>query len=126
MTSYEWDTTKQTFIEVDDPTHTEEGLGATEAIRKAGYSLEFCSSEENQTGAMISVYSSQDANKPLFFIDIAGINSGLATLVARDFISLVETLNKIQPLLTLAGLDQFHSAQVADQIRREEKERARR
>lgn len=122
MKSYEWDMAQQAFRTVDDPTYDPTVDDLSEAIAKAGYSQEVVSGED---GAIVSIYMTEDKSKPQFYIDIAGQNSGIASLVARDFIALVETLNRIHSLLTLIGLDQFYTARVADFVDREYSQKKR-
>lgn len=116
MKSYEWNTAQQAFVTVDDPTYDPAIKDLSEALAKAGYSQEVVSGED---GAIISIYMTDDKSKPQFYIDIAGQTQGIASLVARDFIALVETLNRIHSLLTVIGLDQFYTARVADFVDRE-------
>lgn len=116
MKSYEWSASKQAFVEVDDPTYNDAISDVSEAISKAGYDVEMVSGED---GATVTVYMTEDESKPRFYIDIMGQNRGIATLVARDFIALAETMKQIHPLLTVVGLDQFYTARVADQVERE-------
>lgn len=125
MNTYEWNTAKNAFVQVDDPIDSQEGANYHECISKAGYRAEIASDEINGNGASVTLYVTEDKNKPEFYIDIMGQNSGIANLVARDFPSLVETLRQIGPLLTLTHLDQFYTARVSDQIDREERARAK-
>lgn len=125
MKSYEWDAAKRVFVEVDDPTYHPDISTVSESVAKANYFAEFSSDEENGQGATITVYATQDKDKPRFYIDIMGQNTGIASLVARDFPSLVETLHQIHPLLTLTRLDQFSTARIVDQVDREERARQR-
>ncbi len=118
MKSFEWVKTKQFFIEVDDPTVFQDIDGVEESIAKANYHKEISSYEDDSDGAFVQVYETNDKNKPKFYIQIMGINSDIATLVARDFPALIETLRQIHPLLTLIGLDQFKSARESEQLRR--------
>lgn len=120
MKSYEWDVVRKIFVEVDDPTYNPEISDVAESIFRANYYAEFSSEEEPGPGASITVYATSDTKKPQFYIDIMGQNTGIATLVARDFPSLVETLHRIQPLLTLVGLDQFSQARVTDQANQQQ------
>ncbi|HEX7649931.1 MAG TPA: hypothetical protein VF450_21220 [Noviherbaspirillum sp.] len=123
MKSYEWDLAKKMFVEVDNPTYDPKADGVSEAITNAGYFVEFASGDESDVGGHVTIYGTQDPSKPRFYIDIMGQNTGIATLVARDFIALVETLHRIHPLLTFAGLEQVYTARVADQVEREEQAR---
>ena len=125
MKSYEWDPAERALVEVDDPTYHLDASDVQTAIHDAGYVPELSSEGENDAGAMVVVYKTECTDKPRYFIDISGQNSGLASLVARDFPSLVETLRHIHPLLTLIGLDQFSSARISDHLERKERERAR-
>lgn len=125
MKSFEWDVSKKMFVEVDDPAYNPEISGVIESMVAANYFAEFSSEEEDGDGATITVYATEDKNKPRFYIDIMGQNTGIATLVARDFPSLVETLHQIHPLLTLAGLDQFSTARIRDQLDRKERAKQR-
>lgn len=125
MKSFEWDTSKKMFVEVDDPTYNPEIASVSESMAAANYFVEFSSEEEDRVGATVTVYATQDKDKPRFYIDIMGQNTGIATLVARDFPSLVETLHQIHPLLTLAGLDQFSTARIGDQLDRKEQAKQR-
>jgi hypothetical protein len=119
MKSYEWSTSTQAFVEVDDPTYDPNGGSVDECIYKAGYRAQFSSEEEeNDAGASIKLYCTDKKDKPHFYIDIMGQTQGIATLVARNFPALVETLRQIHPLLTLAGLDQFSTARVKDNLDR--------
>lgn len=123
MKSFEWDRSKKEFVEVDDPTYDPDISDVRESVSKANYFAEFSSKEEDTVGATITVYATEDKSKPRFYIDIAGQNTGIASLVARDFPSLVETLHQIHPLLTLTGLDQFSTARISDQLDRKERTR---
>lgn len=121
MKSFEWNKATQSFDEVDNPTYFPDIGSVDESIAKANYHQEISSYDGDSTGATVQVYATDDETKPRFFIDIMGMNCGIASLVARDFPSLVETLRQVHPLLTLIGLDQFNSARISDQIRRESK-----
>ncbi len=124
MKSYEWSTLKQLFVEVDDPVYDPDGGSADECIYKAGYFAQFSSEDEgNNFGASIKLYITDKKDKPRFYIDIMGQTEGIATLVACDFPALVETLRQIHPLLTLAGLDQFSTARIADNFDRKQQTR---
>lgn len=116
MKSFEWNKETQTFLEVDNPTYFEDLDCADESIAKAGYSEEITSYEDQTVGATIRVYINFNQEKPRFFIDIMGMNYGIATLVARDFPALIETLKQIHPLISLIGLDQFNSARISEQV----------
>lgn len=118
MKSYEWDSPTGSFTEVDDPTFDEDIGGVDEAIAKAGYTIQFSSDGENEDGGFIRLYTTDAADKPRYFIDIMGLTEGIATLVARDFPSLIETLRQIHPLIGLVRLDQFATARVVDQLKR--------
>lgn len=122
MKSYEWNVSTQAFVEVDDPVYDPDGGSADECIYKAGYFVQFSSEDE---GAGINLYTTDKKDKPRFYIDIMGQSQGIATLVARDFPALVETLRQIHPLLTLAGLDQFLTARIKDHLDLEQKTRQR-
>lgn len=119
MKSYEWDTQSKMFCEVDDPVYDPEVGDFREAIYLAGYSPEITSEDDQAHGATITVYQGSKEDKPRFYIDLMGQNSGIATLVAKDFIALAETLHQIQGLLSLFAIDQFASARAADQVARE-------
>lgn len=126
MKSYEWSTSTQAFVEVDDPTYDPDVSDVDESICKAGYFMQFSSEDEgNGAGAGIKLYSAEEENKPRFYIDIMGQTAGIATLIARDFPALVETLRQIHPFLTFAGLDQFSTARIADHLDRESRTRQR-
>lgn len=116
MKSYEWNTSTQAFVEVDDPAYDPNGGGVDECIFAAGYIAQLSSDEERGTGATVKLYCTDRKDKPRFYIDIMGQTEGIATLVARDFPSLVETLRQIHPLLTLARLDQFSTARIVDRL----------
>lgn len=116
MKSYEWSAPKQTFVEVDDPIEYPGINDINEGLSRAGYAVEMTSGED---GAIVTVYMTENESKPRFYIDIMGQTQSIATLVARDFIALVETMKQIHPLLTVVGLDQFYTARVADQVERE-------
>jgi hypothetical protein len=73
---------QQSFIEVDDLTYDPEMSSADEAIAKANYRLEISSSDSDTTGAFVQIYITDDESKPHFFIDIVGLNSGIA--IFRD------------------------------------------
>lgn len=126
MKSYEWRASTQAFVEVDDPTYDSDASDVNESIYKAGYFVQFSSEdEENGVGSGIKLYSTEKEDKPRFYIDIMGQTESVATLVARDFPALVETMRQIHPLLTLAGLDQFSTARIADHLDRERLTRQR-
>lgn len=118
MKSYEWDSSTRSFTEVDDPTYDKEIGSVEEAIAKAGYIIQLSSDSENADGGFIRLYSTAAADKPRYFIDIMGLTEGIATLVARDFPSLIETLRQIHPLVALVRLDQFATARVVDHLER--------
>lgn len=111
-TSYEWDLTQQIFKEVLDPTSTIEASDVNECIRKAGYQPEISSDAEDDVSATVKIYATDRPGQPRFYIDVMGQNSGIATFVARDFLSLLETLKQLHPLLTMIGLDQSAIAQM--------------
>lgn len=111
--SYEWDSTQKNFKEVPDPTYDADECDVAACIRKAGYSAEISSDAEDFVGATISIYATDRDDKPRFYIDVMGQNTGIATFVAKDFLTLLATLKELQPLLTLIGLDQFAVAQIA-------------
>lgn len=106
--SFEWNVAAARFATVDDPTYDENGQDVATDIYNAGYRREFSSREEDSEGGWITVYRHHEGKEgmPMFFIDISGECSGIASLVARDFPHLVLTLQQLQPLLTLLGLDQ--------------------
>lgn len=106
MKSFEWNVADSRFRQVDDPTYDSSVSDVAEAIRNAGYMREFSSQEDDGFGASINVYSTTQAGKPAFYIDLMGENSGIATFVATDFLGLLATLQQIQPFLTLIRLDQ--------------------
>lgn len=106
MKSYEWNVADNRFRQVDDPTYDPDVSFVDEAIRNAGYVREFSSQGDDAFGATISVYSAARPGKPAFYVDLTGENSGIATFVAGDFLSLLTTLQQIQPFLTLIRLDQ--------------------
>lgn len=118
MPSYEWDAAKQFFKSVEDPVLDVEGEGKP---IDAGYFCELSSEGEEDSSAAIKLYMTDDPTKPLFYIDITGQNRGIATLIARDFPSLLETLRQVHPLLTLAGLNQFSTARIEDDLDKKEK-----
>ncbi len=118
MKSYEWDSPTKIFTEVDGPTFDEDIGSIDEAIAKAGYTIQFSSDGENGDGGFFRLYTTDAADKPRYFIDIMGLTEGIATLVARDFPSLIETLRQIHPLIALIHLDQFATARVIDQIKK--------
>lgn len=110
MKNYEWNPSTNALVETENPTH------GSESITEAGYFAEFSSESEKNEGATIIVYATDAKDKPDFYIEILGQNSGIASLVAQDFPSLVITLNHIHPLLTLFGLDQFSASRIADHL----------
>lgn len=112
-TSYEWDSTQQVFKEVSDPTSVFDESSVDECIRKAGYYPEISSNAENDVNATVTIYATEKPEQPRFYIDIMGQNTGIATFVARDFLSLLETLKQLHPLLTMIGLDQSAAAQIS-------------
>lgn len=118
MKSYEWISATKSLTEVNDPTFDEGSASFDEAIAKAGYTIQLSSDGENAEGGFIRLYTTNAVEKPRYFIDIMGLTEGIATLVARDFSSLIETLRQIQPLIELVRLDQFSTARVADQMKR--------
>lgn len=113
MKSYSWD--GQQFTEVDDPTYNTEEGDVSESIRKAGYRPEISSKLEDRLGADITIYATDELDKPRFYIDLMGQNTGIATLIANDFLHLVKTLKEIQPLISLMGLDQHAAAQICSE-----------
>jgi hypothetical protein len=118
MKSYEWNLSTKSFNEVDDPTYNADVDSVDEAIANAGYKIQLSSDGEEAEGGFIRVYTTDVANKPQFYIEIMGLTEGIASLVAHDFPSLVETLRQIHPIIALIGLDQFSSARVTDEIKR--------
>lgn len=110
MNSYQWNGVE--FEEVSDPTYDPQVTDIAESIRKAGYAPEISSKLEDGFGADITIYATNDAGKPRFFIDVMGQNTGIATLVAKDFPHLARTLKEIQPLISMVGLDQYAFSKV--------------
>lgn len=109
-TSFEWDSSKNAFQEVSDPIDFENGNDVAEAISNTGYYPEISSNLEGDSiGATVTIYGTSKSNLPAYYIDIMGQNTGIATFVARDFLSLLETLKQLQPILSMIGLDQFAS-----------------
>ena len=117
MNTYEWDSRTKSFIEVSDPTFVDGVDNVEEGIATSGYTIQLSSDGENEEGGFIRLYTTNAADKPRYFIDIMGLSEGIATLVARDFPSLIETLRQIHPLIGLVRLDQFATARVVDHIK---------
>jgi len=113
MNSYEWDLTQQAFKEVPDPTADAETSDVKEAISKSGYVLEISGDIDDGVSSSVQIYATEKPDKPRFYIDVMGQNTGIATFVASDVISLLETLKQLHPLLTLIGIDQFAGTQIA-------------
>lgn len=118
LESFEWNVEKQQFVTVDDPTCDSEAGDVETAIRDAGYGREFSSQDDDSLGATFRVYRSNGNNpgKPAYYIDIMGENSGIATLVARDFPHLAATLQQLQPFMALVRLDQAAWAQANERL----------
>lgn len=114
MKSFEWNVADNRFRQVDDPTYDPDVSDVNEAIRNAGYIREFSSQGDDGFGASINVYGATQSGKPAFYIDLMGENSGVATFVAADFLSLLTTLQQIQPFLTLIRLDQVAWSSLAE------------
>lgn len=106
MDSYKWSVTDGRFSCVSDPTYSPDISDVSEAIRIAGYWREFSSRDDEALGASIDVYRTDKPDKPIFYVDLMGENSGIATFVADDFLGLLATLQQIQPFLALVRLDQ--------------------
>lgn len=106
LKSYEWNAEQNRFLEIEDPTWNPELSDVAESISRSGYFREFSSQEDDSLGASIDVYRTDIPGRPCYYINIMGENTGIASLVARDFPSLATTLQQIQPFLTLIRLDQ--------------------
>ena len=121
MKSYEWDSQSLRLIEVDDPCYQADEPDHSRSILEARYFQELGSGEGLDTGGSITVYRNEtpSTERPEFYIDVWGNNSGFGTFVARDFPSLVETLRYLQPMLKLLELDQRSSGRIVDQSNRD-------
>lgn len=103
MTCYKL--TDGVLIEVQDPIDDDES-DYSKQIYKNGYLSQLSSLAHDSHGAEITIYSTEMAGKPTYYIDVTGRIHQMATLVAEDFPSLVATLKAIEPLISLLALDQ--------------------
>lgn len=118
--SFEWDAAQQAFKRVSNPIDFGADDSFEGSIIKAGYLLEVSSDpEDDGVTATVKIYATEKRDLPRFYIDVMGHNRQLATLVAKDFLSLLETLKQLQPLLTLIGLDQTASSLILSRLRAE-------
>lgn len=91
--------------EVQDPIDDGES-DYSKQIYKSGYRSQLSSLAHDSQGAEITIYATEMAEKPTYYIDVMGRIDQMATLVAEDFPSLVATLKAIEPLISLLALDQ--------------------
>ncbi|GGY22654.1 hypothetical protein [Paludibacterium paludis] len=102
---------------VTDPTYIEDVEDYGDALYESGYTVMIDSEIDSvDDGASVTVYSTERADKPQFFIDVWGRETQLASLVADDFPGLVETLRHIDPLLQLIRLDQYASRKTHEDL----------
>ena len=126
MKSYEWNRSDQSFVEVDDPIYDPKVESFSEALANAGYGVELSSEFDNSVGASVNLYATDRKDKPQFYLEIVGQSRSIASLVARNFPSLVETMRQIQPLIALTGLDQQASMHIENRLDREEEAKKKR
>ena len=113
------------FVEIDSPVDeaalSRDWVGG---ITEAGYSCQITSElADSAEGAAVRLYQRDKA--PRYFLDIVGSGEGIATVVADDFPSLMQTLKELHPLLTLVRMDQAGAIEIDASIRRDEKKGTR-
>lgn len=91
---------------VPDPTESHDEGSIEENIRAAGYTVTVCSSAVDAGGAEISIYETDERDRPRYYIDLMGVHQSIATFVADDFVALLATLKELAPLTAVIGLDQ--------------------
>lgn len=92
---------------VPDPTEAHDHGSVEECIRAAGYTVTVCSSEiDAGGGAEITIYETEERDRPRYYIDLMGVHQSIATFVADDFPALLATLKELAPLTAVIGLDQ--------------------
>jgi hypothetical protein len=106
-----WELKGSQLVAVDDPCTGDGNLdGNLDAlIAAAGYCTEVSSTSLGDVaGAEVTLYKnvSNTPGKPLFYLDVMGMSTGIGALVAHDFRQLVETLNYLSGLLKLLAMGQ--------------------
>ena len=93
---------------VPDPVDSNsQNADVDEAIREAGYTIRVCRSQtQGAYGAEIAIYQTEQPDRPRYYLELMGSDQSIASLVADSFPELVDTLQKVQPLVALIGLDQ--------------------
>ncbi|MGJ7529201.1 hypothetical protein [Variovorax sp. GB1P17] len=90
-----------------DPTESHDEGSVEECIRAAGYTVTVCSSAVDAGGgAEITIYETEERDRPRYYIDLMGVHQSIATFVADDFPALLATLKELAPLTAVVGLDQ--------------------
>lgn len=116
MNTYMWDTTKRSLIVTQNPIRLFEDMEYEQAIINTGYAPEISSYEQCGEGGGIRIYRASKPDLPEFYISLWGINTELATFIAVDFLSLLNTMKEIHPLLTCIGLNQNNLIAISKEI----------
>lgn len=112
---YCWELVSGKLAPAKDPIPTDDG-DFDALLASAGYLSEISSAlDRTHSNAEVVIYKNAkpDNGNPLFYIDVMGYRTGMASLIARDFAQLAETLNFLTGLLTLIQMDQA-SATIRD------------
>jgi len=94
------------LVEAQEPVDFDADGDYVSCILKAGYFHQLDSETAQSGGGEITIYETNNADKPKFFIDVWGMSSQIATFVADDVPQLVNALREIAPLISLVGLQQ--------------------
>lgn len=109
-----------------DPTEAYARDTAEECIRAAGYTITVSSSTVGAGGgAEITIYETEERDRPRYYIDLMGVDQSIANFVADDFLALLATLKELAPLTAVIGLDQRAWIQADAQSDREERAKRR-
>ncbi|WP_310615350.1 hypothetical protein [Limnohabitans sp.] len=109
---YCWELVNGKLVSVKDPIPTDTSDTDSDfyaLLATAGYLSEISSEiERTPSNAAIVIYKNDkpENGNPLFYIDVLGYRTGIASLIARDFAQLAETLNSLAGLLSLIQMDQ--------------------
>ncbi len=109
---YCWELVNGKLEPAKDPIPTDSG-DFDAILASAGYLSEISSAlDRTHSNAEVVIYknANPDNGNPLFYIDVMGYRTGIASLIARDFAQLAETLNSLAGLLRLIQLDQASAA----------------
>jgi hypothetical protein len=109
---YCWELVSGKLVSARDPISTDDG-DFEALLASAGYLSEVSSAlDRTHSNAEVVIYKNAEPNNgnPLFYIDVMGNHTGIASLIARNFGQLAETLNALAGLLSLIRMDQASSA----------------